>query len=56
MTLMKVVARVGQDGIIKIPSNFSRAAGLEKGQLVEIKITGATKNKNISISHKKNMR
>jgi bifunctional DNA-binding transcriptional regulator/antitoxin component of YhaV-PrlF toxin-antitoxin module len=56
MTLMRGFARVDKDGKIQIPSNIRKEACLLEGQLVEIKITGASKKKNIIISAKDNTR
>jgi bifunctional DNA-binding transcriptional regulator/antitoxin component of YhaV-PrlF toxin-antitoxin module len=56
MTLMRGFTKVDQDGKIQIPVNIRREAGLSEGQLVEIKITGAAKKKNIIISQKNNTR
>jgi bifunctional DNA-binding transcriptional regulator/antitoxin component of YhaV-PrlF toxin-antitoxin module len=56
MTLMRGFSRVDKDGKIQIPTNIRHEADLGEGQLVEIKITGATKKKNIIISTKNNTR
>jgi bifunctional DNA-binding transcriptional regulator/antitoxin component of YhaV-PrlF toxin-antitoxin module len=56
MTLLRGFTRVDQDGKIQIPANIRREAGLGEGQLVEIKITGASRKKNILISAKDNVR
>ena len=56
MTLMRGFTKIDKDGKIQIPANIRREAGLGDGQLVEIKITGATKKKNIVISAKNNTR
>jgi len=51
MTLMKAFSRVGKEGKIKMPGNIRRVAGLKEGQLVELKIVGATsRKKNILMS------
>jgi len=52
MTLIRAFSRMGKDGKIKFPSNIQRAAGIKDGQLVELKITGASRKKNILVSVK----
>jgi len=54
MNLIRSFARSEKDGKIKIPGNIIRSAGLKEGQLVELKITGALKKKNIIISGRDN--
>ena len=56
MTLMRAFSKVGKDGRIKLPNNIQRAAQLKEGQLVELKITGASKKKNVLISAKDSTR
>ena len=56
MTLIRAFAKVDKDGNIKLPSNIQRAAQLKEGQLVELKITGASKKKNVLISAKSSAR
>ena len=50
MTLMRSLSRVDKEGKIKLPGNIQRAADLKEGQLVELKIVGASRKKNILIS------
>jgi len=50
MTLMRTFSRVDKEGRIKIPGNVQRAADLKGGQLVELKIVGASRKKNILVS------
>ncbi len=45
MTLIRSFSKFEKDGKIKLPENIIRAAGLKEGQLVELKITGASKRK-----------
>jgi len=47
MTLMRAFSKVDKDGKIKLPANIQRAADLKEGQLVELKIVGASKKKSI---------
>jgi len=50
MTLMRTFSRVDKAGKIKLPGNIQRAADLKEGQLVELKIVGASRKKNILVS------
>ena len=52
MTLMRAFSKVDKDGKIKLPGNIQRAADLKKGQLIELKIVGASRKKNILVSAK----
>ena len=56
MTLMRAFSKVDKNGRIKLPNNIQRAAQLKEGQLVELKITGASKKKNVLISAKSSAR
>ena len=56
MTKMRGFAQVDEEGKVKIPGNIRLAAGLKAGQLVELKVTGASAAKNIVLSKKKNYR
>jgi bifunctional DNA-binding transcriptional regulator/antitoxin component of YhaV-PrlF toxin-antitoxin module len=47
MTLMRAFSKVDKDGKIKLPGNIQRAAGLQEGRLVEIKVVGASRKKSI---------
>jgi bifunctional DNA-binding transcriptional regulator/antitoxin component of YhaV-PrlF toxin-antitoxin module len=50
MTLMRAFSKVDKDGKIKLPGNIQRAAELKEGQLVELKIVGASRKKNVLVS------
>lgn len=50
MVLVRAFSRVEKDEKIKLPGNIKREAGIKEGQLVELKIAGAGKKKNILIS------
>lgn len=50
MVLMRVFSKVEKDSKIKIPDNIQREAGIKEGQLVELKIVGAGRKKNILVS------
>jgi len=50
MTLMRAFSKVDKEGKIKLPGNIQRAAKLKEGQLVELRITGASRKKNVLIT------
>jgi len=50
MALMRAFSKVDKDGKIKLPGNIQREAGLKEGQLVELKIVGASAKKSILIT------
>lgn len=52
MTLMRAFSKVDNEGRIKLPGNIQRAAELKTGQLVELKIVGASRKKNVLLSAK----
>lgn len=56
MTLMRAFSKVDKDGKIKLPNNIQRAAQLKEGQLVELKIVGASRKKNVLVSSRANTR
>jgi len=56
MALMRVFSKVEKDGKIKLPSNILRASGLGEGKLVELKIIGASRKKNILVSERDSSR
>ncbi len=56
MTLMRAFSKVDKNGKIKLPNNIQRAAELKEGQLVELKITGASRKKSILVSAKSSTR
>ena len=47
MTLMRAFSKVDKEGKIQLPGNIQRVADLKEGQLVELKIVGASRKKNI---------
>jgi hypothetical protein len=49
---MRAFSKVEKDRKIKFPGNIQRAASLKEGQLVELKIVGASRKKNILVSAK----
>jgi AbrB family looped-hinge helix DNA binding protein len=50
VTLMRGFSKVDKEGKIAIPGNIRREAGLKEGQLVELKIMGASAKKSILIT------
>jgi bifunctional DNA-binding transcriptional regulator/antitoxin component of YhaV-PrlF toxin-antitoxin module len=53
MTLIRAFSKVDKDGKIKLPGNIQRAADLKEGQLVELKIMGASRKKGVLITSRK---
>jgi bifunctional DNA-binding transcriptional regulator/antitoxin component of YhaV-PrlF toxin-antitoxin module len=47
MALIRVISKVDKDGRIKLPVNIRRAAGLQKGRWVEMKVVGSGRKMNI---------
>ena len=56
MTLMRAFSKVDKDGKVKVPGNIQRAAELKEGQLVELRIVGASAKKSILITARKSAR
>jgi bifunctional DNA-binding transcriptional regulator/antitoxin component of YhaV-PrlF toxin-antitoxin module len=56
MTLMRAFSRVDKEGKIAIPGNIQREAELKEGQLVELKIVGASAKKSVLITARKSAR
>ena len=56
MTLMRGFSRVDKDGRVVIPANIQRETNLKEGQLVELKVVGASKKKNLLITARSNAR
>ena len=50
MTLLRSFSKVDKEGKIQLPGNIQRAADLKAGQLVELKITGASRKKGILVT------
>jgi bifunctional DNA-binding transcriptional regulator/antitoxin component of YhaV-PrlF toxin-antitoxin module len=47
MALIRVISKVDKDGRIKLPANIRRAAGLQKGRWVEMKVVGSGRKMSI---------
>jgi bifunctional DNA-binding transcriptional regulator/antitoxin component of YhaV-PrlF toxin-antitoxin module len=56
MALIRTFSKVDKDGKIKLPGNIQRIADLKEGQLVELKIVGASRKKNVLVSSKSSTR
>jgi bifunctional DNA-binding transcriptional regulator/antitoxin component of YhaV-PrlF toxin-antitoxin module len=54
--LMRAFARVEADGKLSIPNNIRREVGLKAGQLVELKVVGASKKKQLLLSARESAR
>jgi len=54
--LMRAFARVSADGKLSIPNSIRRAVGLKAGQLVELKVVGASQKKQLLLSARDNTR
>ncbi len=47
---MRAFAKVDTEGKITIPNHIRREVGLKAGQLVELKVVGASAKKNLLVS------
>ena len=56
MALIRAFSKVDGEGKIAIPGNIQREAGLKEGQLVELKIVGASAKKSVLITARKSAR
>ena len=56
MTLVRAFSRIDEQGKITIPANIRIQANLKAGQIVEIKLTGASKAKKLLISSREDFR
>jgi bifunctional DNA-binding transcriptional regulator/antitoxin component of YhaV-PrlF toxin-antitoxin module len=56
MSLMRVFITVNAEGTITLPLNIRREAGLKHGQLLELRIIGAGKQKKLMLSARNNTR
>ena len=54
--LMRAFARVEADGKLSIPNNIRREIGLKAGQLVELRVVGASKKKQLLLSARESAR
>jgi bifunctional DNA-binding transcriptional regulator/antitoxin component of YhaV-PrlF toxin-antitoxin module len=53
---MRAFSKVDKEGKIIIPANIQKAAGMKEGQLVELKIVGASAKKSILLTARKSAR
>ena len=53
---MRAFAKVDTEGKIAIPHNIRREVGLKAGQLVELKVVGASRKKNLLVSTRESAR
>lgn len=56
MPLVRAFSKVDEQGKVPIPKQILIQANLKTGQLVEIKVTGTTKAKNLLISQREDFR
>ena len=54
--LMRAFAKMDTDGKLSIPNNIRREVGLKVGQLVELKVVGASKKKQLLLSARESAR
>lgn len=54
--LMRAFARVSPDGKISIPNHIRRKVGLRAGQLIELKVVGVSKKKQLLLSARESAR
>ncbi|WP_193450639.1 hypothetical protein [Candidatus Methylomirabilis limnetica] len=54
--LMRAFAKVDADGKLSIPNNIRLEVGLKAGQLVELKVVGASKKKQLLLSARESAR
>jgi AbrB family looped-hinge helix DNA binding protein len=55
-TLIKSFARVDSKGRVPIPDNIRRALGLKENQLLELKVIGTRRHRNVLISKREVIR
>lgn len=56
MALLRGFSKVDKEGRIVLPINIRREVGLEKGQLIEIKVSGTNKAQYLVIHKRKQAR
>ena len=54
--LMRAFTRVETDGKLSIPNNIRREVGLRAGQLIELKVVGVSKKKQLLLSARESAR
>lgn len=54
--LMRAFGKVDANGKLSIPNNIRREVGLKAGQLVELKVVGASKKKQLLLSARESAR
>ena len=55
-TLVKCLARVDSEGRVSLPHNIRRALELQENQLLELKVIGTSRNRNLLISKREVIR
>ena len=56
MTLMRAFSKLDKEGKIRLPRNIQREANLKEGQLVELKVVGASRKKSVIITSREIVR
>jgi bifunctional DNA-binding transcriptional regulator/antitoxin component of YhaV-PrlF toxin-antitoxin module len=54
--LMRAFSKVAADGKLSIPNNIRSEVGLKAGQLVELKVVGASKKRQLLLSPRESAR
>ena len=54
--LLRAFAKMDADGKLSIPNNIRRESGFKTGQLVELKVVGASKKKQLLLSARESAR
>ncbi|MFH1763043.1 MAG: hypothetical protein ABIF09_02520 [Gemmatimonadota bacterium] len=54
--LLRAFAKMDAGGKLSIPNNIRREVGLKAGQLVELKVVGASKKKQLLLSARESAR
>lgn len=54
--LMRTFVRLEPEGKLSLPKNFQLTLGLKENQIVELKIVGASKAKQLLVSKRQNCR
>jgi len=55
-TLIKCFTRIDSEGRVLFPNNVQKALGLKKNQLLELKIVGTSRKRNLLISKRETAR
>lgn len=56
MALIRTFTRIGAEGKIELPRNIQVALGLKEQDLVELKVVGSSKSRQVVVSKRENYR